>query len=67
MPSDPNDRAAEFDMLMARAGLRLSDELRERVLPAYAELCQQTALLRGPRTAAAEPSNTFRLRPLAGA
>ncbi len=67
MPSDLNDRAAEFDVLMARAGLRLSDELRAQVLPAYAGLCEQTALLRAERPAASEPSNTFRLHRLAGA
>ncbi len=66
MPSNPSDQAAEFDMLMAKAGLAVPDDLRELLLPGYAGLREQVALLRGPRTAASEPSNIFQLRPLAG-
>ncbi len=66
MPSNPTDRAAEFDMLMAKAGLDVPDDLRELLLPAYAGLREQAEMLRGPRTAAAEPSNIFHLRPLVG-
>ena len=67
MPPKPRDEAAEFDMLMARAGLAVPDDLRELLLPAYGGLGEQVAMLRSARTAAAEPSNTFRLHPLAGA
>ncbi len=67
MPSDASDRAAEFDMLMARAGLTLPPGLRDELIPAYAGLCEQVAMLRGPRTAADEPSNVFRLHPLRSA
>ena len=67
MPSKPRDETAEFDMLMARAGLALPDDLRELLLPAYSGLCEQVVMLRSARTAAAEPSNIFRLHPLTGA
>ena len=54
----------EFDVLMARAGLAIPPDRRPALLHAFAELRGQLALLRGPRTAAAEPSNVFRLTPL---
>ncbi len=56
--------AAEFDVFMSRAGLTLSSERRQQLLPAYAELRDQVELLRSSRTAAAEPSNVFRLQPI---
>ena len=61
MAHSPETLAAEFDMLMHRAGLTLSEERRLQILPAYAELRDQVELLRGPRTAAAEPANIFHL------
>ena len=56
----PEALAAEFDCLMARAGLRIP----KRAAPApgaYADLRGQIALLHGRYGAAAEPSNVFRL------
>jgi hypothetical protein len=67
MPYAPEALAAEFDMFMTRAGLTVSAERRAQVLPSYAELREQVDLLRGPRTAAAEPSNVFRLSKLGAA
>ncbi len=62
MALSPEALAAEFDMLMHRAGLTVPEERRAQVIPAYAELRDQVELLRGSRTAAAEPSNVFRLK-----
>lgn len=58
--------AAEFDCLMARAGIAVPESRRAAVLAAYAELRAQMALLHGRYGAAAEPSNVFRLAPLEG-
>ena len=63
----PEDLAAEFDMLMARAGLDVPADQRESLLAGYAGLREQVELLRGTLTPAAEPSNVFRLRPLVSA
>ncbi len=63
MPSDRDDRSAEFDMLMARAGLTLAPDLRRELLAAYPGVCEQTALLHGRHGPADEPSNIFRLHP----
>ncbi|HVC63014.1 MAG TPA: hypothetical protein VND19_21955 [Acetobacteraceae bacterium] len=56
--------AAEFDCLMARAGIAVPRARRATVLAAYADLRQQIALLHGRYGAAAEPSNVFRLSPV---
>lgn len=56
--------AAEFDCLLARAGVVIPDSRRAAVLAAYADLRTQLALLHGRYGAAAEPSNVFRLLPL---
>ncbi len=54
---------AEFDVLMARAGITVPPESREPLLAAFEELRGQCALLRdAARTAAAEPANVYRLR-----
>jgi hypothetical protein len=54
---------AEFDMLMARAGIAVPRESREPLLLAFEELRGQCALLRdAARTAAAEPANVYRVR-----
>ena len=65
MPQSPEMLAAEFDISMQRAGLAVPAERRTQVLVAYAELRDQVELLRDPRSAAAEPSNVFRLRRIA--
>jgi hypothetical protein len=54
--------AAEFDMLMARAGITVPPQRRETVLAAYADLRDQIALLHGRYGPEAEPSNVFRAR-----
>lgn len=53
---------AEFDVLMARAGIAVPEDRRAALLTGFAELRGQVALLRQPRTAAAEPSNIFHAR-----
>lgn len=58
------DLTAEFDMMMARAGIVVPEERRAAVLAAYADLRAQIALLHGRYGAAAEPSNVFRLSPV---
>jgi hypothetical protein len=60
----PEALAAEFDCLMARAGIAVPEARRAAVLTAYADLRQQIALLHGRYGAAAEPSNVFRLSPV---
>lgn len=52
---------AELDCMLARAGIVIPPDRRAPILDAFAELRQQVALLRQPRSAAAEPSNIFRL------
>jgi len=65
--ASPEALAAEFDMMMARAGITVPESRRATVLTAYADLRQQIALLHGRYGAAAEPSNVFRLTPVEGA
>ncbi|MGA3401438.1 MAG: hypothetical protein ABSC95_19660 [Acetobacteraceae bacterium] len=66
MPDTPPSEAlaAEFDCLMARAGITVPEARRKTVLAAYADLRGQIALLHGRYGAAAEPSNVFRLSPV---
>ncbi len=56
--------AAEFDMLMRRAGLSLPESRRAATLAAYADMRGQIALLHGRYGAVHEPSNIFRLLPV---
>ena len=60
----PDALAAEFECLMARAGISVPEARRATVLAAYADLRAQIALLHGRYGAAAEPSNVFRLSPV---
>ncbi len=53
--------AAEFDCLMARAGITVPPQRREATLVAYADLRGQIALLHGRYGPEVEPSNVFRL------
>lgn len=55
--------AAEFDSMMARAGINVPLSRRATALAAYADLTEQIALLHGRYGYAAEPSNVFRLTP----
>ena len=59
----PESLAAEFDMLMKRAGLSIPESRRSTVLTAYADLREQITLLHGRYGAVHEPSNVFRLSP----
>ncbi len=61
MADAPEDLSAELDVYMHRAGLTVPPALREGLLVGFAELRGQVALLRNGRSAAAEPSNVFRL------
>ncbi len=64
-PLTPDALAAEFGLFMQRAGLTVPPDRLPALLAGYADLRAQTALLRQPRTAAAEPSNIFHLTPVA--
>jgi hypothetical protein len=68
MPDTPAPAAleAEFDCLMARAKIVIPVERRAAILAGFDDFRGQIALLHGPRTAAAEPSNIFSLKPMAG-
>jgi hypothetical protein len=60
MPS-ANELAAEFDILMRRAGITVPADRRAGVLASYADLQEQIALLRNRYEHTDEPSNVFRL------
>jgi hypothetical protein len=69
MTASPDDLvsealASEFDVLMARAGLTIPPDRRAALLTGFADLRATLPALRQPRTAAAEPSNVFRLTKL---
>jgi hypothetical protein len=51
----------EFDALMAKAGADVPADRRAGVLAGYQEIKRMTALLRQPRTEAAEPSSIYGL------
>jgi len=59
----PDVLAAEFDTLMARAGLTIPAARHAALLTAYADLRGQIALLHGRYGPEHEPSNVFRLTP----
>ncbi len=60
-PDIPAALAAEFDMLMARAGVAVPAEYRDSILASYADFRAQLPLLHGARTYLSEPSNIFSL------
>ncbi|AMJ62852.1 hypothetical protein AXW83_23435 [Bosea sp. PAMC 26642] len=55
------DLKLELDVLLRRAEVAVPADRMEAVLSGYGDLKRMCALLRQPRTAAAEPSNTFSL------
>jgi len=65
MPAQPTPEtlAAEFDTLMARAGVTVPPSRRAGILASYADLRSQIALLHGRYGFGDEPSNVFRLSP----
>jgi len=53
---------AEFDTLMARAGITVPAALRSTALTAFADLRTQLALLHAPLPHTAEPAHVFAAR-----
>jgi hypothetical protein len=51
----------ELDMLMAKAGATVPADRKAGIVAGYRDMKRMTALLRQPRTAAAEPSNIYSL------
>lgn len=61
MNKDDDALRAELDNLIARAGLAVSDQRRQDLLPTYADLKKQLKTLSGPHDPHLEPSTVFRL------
>ena len=57
---------AEFDTLMARAGLTIPAERRDGYVQDFADLREQLALLHQRRSAVVEPANIYRVPGEAG-
>jgi hypothetical protein len=51
----------EFDVLMAMAGAEVPADRKAGILAGYKDMKRMTALLRQPRSEAAEPSNIYSL------
>jgi hypothetical protein len=51
----------EFDMLMAKAGANVPADRKAGVVAGYKDMKAMAKLLRQPRTATDEPSNTYDL------
>ncbi len=58
--SPQTDLEAEFDTLMARAGVTVPPALRPGALAAFADLRGQLALLHAPMAHTSEPAHVFR-------
>ena len=65
MAEVPEDLDAELDVYLRRAGLSVPPDRRPGLMVAFTELRGQLQLLRNGRSAAAEPSNVFRLHRIA--
>jgi len=63
--TDDGDAAVEreLDMLMARIGAEVPADRKAGVVSGYKDMKRMVALLRQPRSAAAEPSNVYSLTP----
>jgi hypothetical protein len=59
--SNPDRLERELDMLLAKAGANVPPHLKAGILAGYHDLKRMTAMVRQPRPAASEPSNTFSL------
>jgi hypothetical protein len=55
------DLMLEFEVMVKRAGLVIPDMRKAAVFAGFKDLKRYCALLRQPRTAASEPSNTYSL------
>jgi len=60
--STEDDLARELDMLLAKAGANVPSDLKAGLLDGYRDMKRMAAMVRQPRTAAAEPSNIFSLK-----
>jgi len=60
--STEDDLERELDMLLAKAGANVPSDLKAGVLDGYRDIKRMAAMVRQPRTAAAEPSNIFSLK-----
>ena len=60
--STEDDLARELDMLLAKAGANVPSDLKAGLLDGYRDMKRMAAMMRQPRTAAAEPSNIFSLK-----
>ncbi len=58
---DENSLMIEFEVSLAKAGLSVPESRKAALFAGYKDLKRHCALLRQPRTAAAEPSNTYSL------
>ena len=63
MATPPDDTALmqEFDVFAARAGLEIPADRKEKLFLGFKDLRQMLALIRQPRTAAAEPAGVYSL------
>jgi len=59
---DQEQLERELNAVMARIGAVVPADRKAGVLAAYQELRRMTALVRQPRTPAAEPSNIFSMK-----
>jgi hypothetical protein len=57
----PSELEAEFDTLMARAGIAVPAALRPSILAAFADMRGQLALLHAPMRHTEEPAHVFRV------
>jgi hypothetical protein len=60
-PGSDDELMLEFEAMVKRAGLVIPEERKAAAFAGYKDLKRQCALLRQPRTAASEPSNTYSL------
>ena len=65
-PDDDKALKQELDVLMSKAGATIPDDRNAGVLAGYRELKAMAAMLRQPRTVAAEPSNIYSLKTFIG-
>ena len=55
-PTDTTDAAAQVDLVLARTGLPVTPEERERLIRVYPMIVEWTTALRLPETRYAEPA-----------